>query len=147
MADRVESQMTVVELLGPNRDGELRDITVAAGTTISKGIGLTLTSPRTGIKTSTLTQKLCAPVAGISAMEKDGSDPSTTISVITQGIIEGSASGAITIGRGVGLTESNHFIQVGPGTDGASGAILCGTAVKTVAATATGPKVQVRINL
>jgi hypothetical protein len=84
-----------VELYGANRDGDARRFTVASGTAITKGTVLQLTDPRTASAHSAEVQ----PIAGIAAMDKDGSDYSTSITAWTNGIFEMAVSGA-TITRG-----------------------------------------------
>ena len=92
---------TKVELYGNNQDGQPRRYTVADGTGISKNRLTTLADPRTVTEVSATPATHGYVCAGVTAMEKEASDGSTSISVWTQGVFEMSASGAITLGAPV----------------------------------------------
>ena len=89
------NEWTKVELLGANRDGEPRRLTIADGTAVSQGQLLQLTDPRTVSDTATQG----AAIAGVALEEHKPNEGITSISVWTQGIFEVSASSAIVIGQ------------------------------------------------
>ncbi len=130
-----------VEAYGPNNDGGQRRFTVAASTDIPKGSLLKFADPRTASQ-STGTGDM---VAGVSAMDKEGDDPSTEISVWTNGIYEFTASGSITAGNNVqSAVDTTANTVVVTGDVATSSSIIVGYALKSVS---TGERVQVRMNL
>ena len=88
------AQLTKVEFLGPNRDGEPRVFTIADGTAASQGDLLALMDARTVQQAS----YGCNAIAGIAAEDHTASVGVTRISVWTQGLFTVKASGAVTIG-------------------------------------------------
>ena len=124
-------EVVKVELYGANRDGDARRFTCASGTAISKGTILVLTSPRT--VTGMADNQEVKPVAGIAAMDKSGTDYSTSITAWTNGIFEMYASGAIARGRDVILSDTTNFVAA-PSTAtaaaAASGAAILGYALE-----------------
>lgn len=131
-------QAKVIEL--EYSTGNPRRYTVADGTAISKGILLVLSDPRTAAGTSTATG-WNSPCAGISAMDKEANDGSTSITAWTRGIFDLRASGAINIGSPVVMAGSNE-VKV---TDvGSSGAIVIGYALETAS---DQEVINVRLNL
>lgn len=84
----------------------------AAGTTISKGILLKLSDPRTVTAAEGIITTFPTAFAGISAMDKDGTDSSTTISAWTNGIFDLRCSGAATVGDKLVLTGFNEVKSV-----------------------------------
>lgn len=109
--------------------------TCSASTSISKGMILMLTDPRTASKhTGGKATIYGKPTAGIAAMDKDGSDPSTTITVWTKGIFDAYASGAITAGDAViGVADGQIATAAALATTVASGALIIGYALETAA--------------
>jgi len=116
----------IVEL--GNGTGQQMRFTVADGTQISKGILLKFATPRTA------SQGAKADVfAGVSMMEKEASDGSTSITVLyADAVIDVRASGAIVGGDRVMMAGQNEVMT----TTVVSGAVLTtgivvGTALKT----------------
>ena len=68
----------------------------ASGVAIAKGTLLTLMDEKRVGATSAAGQM----VAGVAAMDKSGSDNTTTISVYIKGVFEATASGALVLGQG-----------------------------------------------
>ena len=101
----------VVDTYGEN--GDQRRYTVAAGTSISEGALLDLTDPRTAITTANEVATGIAPPAGVAAMDKDGTDGSTSISAYTNCMIEVACCGAIVIGHQVTAIKDNYVAQLG----------------------------------
>lgn len=130
------NEWTVVELLGPNRDGEQVRFAIADGIAISIGTLCSLTDPRTtgGIAASG------GMVAGVAAEEKNTNDGTISISLWTQGRFEALASGAIAVGGPITPGVSNTVIT----SFGASGAAIIGTAQETGS---TNEVIEVRLNL
>ena len=89
------NEWTKVELYGQNNDGDPRRYTVASGVAISKGTLLIISDPRTA---SAHTTASGAYMAGVAAMDKSATDPSTSISAWTNGVFEAKASGTCTVG-------------------------------------------------
>ena len=87
-------EITKVELFGENRDGNPISYTCASGTAIALGTLLTISDPRT----AAANVASGGATAGIAAMQKSGTDFSTKVSVWIDGIFEGYASGAVTVG-------------------------------------------------
>ena len=81
-------------------------------------------------------------IAGISTMEKDGDDPSTSISVWTDGIFEVTASGAVTIGETVKSSSVVNQVEAAANTD--LGSKTIGYVLET---TSDAEVVNVRIDL
>ena len=134
--------ITKVELYGFNADGDGRRMTVADGTQISKGLLLKFADPRTASKVSTGTENEL--ICGISAMEKEASDGSTSTTVWTNGIFEIQASLAIAVGDLVTSAGDNYvqpLIHKGSAT---SKAIVVGYALEAADA---GEVVNIRVNI
>jgi len=129
-----------VEAYGPNNDGGQRRFTVAAGTDIAKGSLLKFADPRTASQSSGEGDI----IAGVAAMDKEGDDPSTEISVWTNGIYEFTASGSITAGDHVQSSDVMVNGIITSGDVANSTQIIIGTALKSVSTT---ERVQVRMNL
>jgi len=129
-----------------NRIGDPIDFTVADGTGIEKGAILELTDPRTAIAhTATTAGTILAPTAGIAAREKVASDGRTQLACFRSGIFDCSASGAILVGAAVVAVEDNFVRQaVHLSANGASGAIIIGTALETAT---DFEMVQIQLNL
>ncbi len=103
-------EVTKVELLGPNRDGEPRSYIIASSATIAKGTFLDFADPRTA-SASTGTADV---FAGYAAEGHDGKDYSTTISVWTNCIVEGTASGSITAGDALQTADPGNYVMTIP---------------------------------
>ena len=133
------NEWTIIELLGPNRDGEPRRFTIASSAAVVLGDLMTLSSARTAASSSAS----AALVAGCAAEGKTGTDYVTSISVLTQGIFGAVASGAVTAGQdlqgGVGDNTVSTLQSTAP-----NGAVRLGYAFNTVA---DGGAVQVRLDL
>jgi hypothetical protein len=133
------NELTVVELYGQNGDGCPVSYTCASGTAIAKGTLLTLTDPYT--VAANAANK--APIAGVASMDKSGTDFSTKISVWTDGVFNGKASGAILIGEGLasagGTPAFVNYIMSSGGfaVTAASGAAILGYARDAAAASET----------
>ncbi|MDD4110483.1 MAG: DUF2190 family protein [Clostridia bacterium] len=138
------NEFTKVELFGENRDGDQVSYTVASSAVIPKGSLLTLSDP--------FTVSLCAadgaPIAGIAAEEHNGTDFSTKMSVYTNGIFNGVASGAIPVGAplmsAAGTAAFKNYVMVAGTLDVASGAQILGYSRETAAA---GETFNVRLRL
>lgn len=128
-----------VELYGQNNDGDPRRYTCAAGVTIPKNSLLMLTDPRTVVIHD---GTIGAAIAGISAMEKDSADPSTSISAWTNGVFEATSSGAITIGQTFKSSSVVNKIEAAANTD--LGAEAPGYVMET---TGDGETINVRLQL
>ena len=121
----------VVETYGEN--GDQRRYTVASGTSISEGALLDLTDPRTAITASNevIGNK---PAAGVAAMDKDGTDASTSISAYTNCMIEVACCGAVVLGHNV-MAVKDNFVQavtkVGIAPTSISMATILGRAMET----------------
>ena len=129
-----------VEAFGENRDGDQIRVAVTAGTDIPKQTIITLNDDRTGTA-STGTGDI---VVGVSRMDKEGDDPSTTISVATNTVEEFIASGAIIVGNRVKTAASagGHVMAAQNADITSSFALTFATALKTVA---DGEKIQCRM--
>ena len=139
------NEATEITKYGENGTGRVASYTCAAGKTISKGTILCLVADNTVSAHSLVAQ---AHPVGIAAMTKDGTDGSTTISVLTDleaGII---ASEALVLGGFVKLAAvSLNFNTVQNALDAditLSRNIILG---KSLAATAAGSRGRIRINL
>jgi len=131
-----------VELYGANNDGSPRRYTCASGAGISKGTLLTLSDPRTAAAQTAST----AMLAGIAAMDKDGSDYSTSISAWTNGVFTMYADGTITTGDPVksGTTANRVATSLGEADPVASGAQILGYALETAA---DGETLSIRVEM
>lgn len=131
-------EVTIVEKLGANRDGEPRNYTVASSAVIPKGTIVKIADART-VSTAVAANDL---FAGVTAMDKIA-DYSTTISVLTNFIGDFVASLIVTAGDRV-------VVGVGPNcvtsmqANTASKAIIVGNALDTVA---SGSRVNIRVNI
>ena len=126
-----------IELYGNDSAGQKRRVTVVAGTQISQGILVQLTSPNTASATTSGT--IAQGIAGVMSMEKEaGDDVSTESTVWTLGKFRGTASAAITAGDEL-ISASDNFIMLNPGNIGVSGSLagsgsaIIGYSVETVA--------------
>lgn len=137
-------ELTKVELFGANNDGQPIRYDIAASAAITKGALLGLLDPRTASSSILHADK---PLAGVAAVEKDASD-GTDITLWTQGIFEGKASGAITAGNPV-TAESGNLIREFDGASAnghqaASLALIIGRALETAS---DGEIINFRLNL
>lgn len=125
MADEI----TKVELFGANRDGDTMTFTCASNAYWTRGTLLILSDPRT-VAIGTNASANTSIIAGIASMDKTY-DFSTTVAVWENGVFEGTASGAITIGSPVvkALGGINR-LETGVGVTGASGAAIVGYALE-----------------
>lgn len=103
-------------------DGFPSDFTIADGTAIAKGTLLQLTTPRTAIAATGLTNYK----AGIAAREKVASDGRTNLAVYDKGKFLIYVSGAVVAGQQLGFlpaiaTYPNHLAVVNSGAITASG--------------------------
>ena len=96
----ITNAVTEVESFGENSGGDQRRFTVTAGTDIAKGTVLKFTDNRTASKVA-IGDSSGQLFGGVAAMDKEGDDPSTEISVWGNGIYEFTASGSITAGDNV----------------------------------------------
>lgn len=127
-------EATKYELYGYNSNGDIRNFTIASNAAIVVGTIMKFADPRT-ISASTGTADM---VAGIAAMEHNGTDYSTTCSVYTNGIFKLTASGAITAGdRLVTAIPGNYVKSVVAETNVASASIVIGYALETATADQT----------
>ena len=115
-----------------NGDGFPRRITVASGTAIAIGSILSLTDPRTGAQSATDGETISGIVWPAA---KSATDGATTVSVVTDGIFKGSASGAIIVGAPVLSAGHDNFLR--NVTTDASGAQVIGYSLEEVADTET----------
>lgn len=99
-----------VELYGPNRDGEQRRYTIAAGTQVSIGTLMALTDNRTVTKLDGTFSAVVPVVAGIAAEEHEADKGVTTISCWTDGLFLGYGSWAHAVGGPCVAAGYNHFI-------------------------------------
>lgn len=113
-----------------NSTGNPRRYTCASGTGITKNKMLTLSDPRTAAEVSDTPSTSGYVFAGISAMEKDSTDSSTSISAYTSGIFEIRASGAITVGKLVYNAGAGEVASVSDTNMVASGVVV-GRALET----------------
>lgn len=111
-----------------NSTGFIRRYTVADGTAIAKGAYMKLTDPRTAILMDAASAAATLPAAGIASADKEASDGSTSLGLWTDGIFEGVASGAITLGAPIVFITGNYIAQA-PAV--ASGAVIAGYALET----------------
>ena len=119
----------IVEGYGANNNGEIRRFTVADGTAISKGALLRLTDARTASAfPAGNTAASLAMNAGIAASEKEASDGQTSLGLVTQAIVDVSASGAITVGEPITFIIGNYVAKANAS---ASGAAIAGYALET----------------
>lgn len=119
-----------VELYGENNGGQIRRLTVANGTGITKNKVLTLTDPRTCTEVSAVPDSKGYPCAGFSAAEKVASDGQVELGGWTQGVFEVSASGTIALGQAVKSVGTGYFAAALI-NDFASG-VVCGYSLETV---------------
>lgn len=111
-----------------------RSYTCADGTGILINKVLTLADPNTASEVSDTPSVAGYKFAGISAMEKEASDGSTTISAWTNGVWDLEASGAITAGSLVYSAGNGEVAQVTDINMVASGAVV-GRALETASDT------------
>ena len=107
----------VPNVMTPEIAASIRQYTVASNAAIPKGSLLVLSDPQT----AALATVGNTPCAGISSMEKENNDYSTTISAWTQGDFRAKASGAISAGAPVSMGGSvNEIMLANTGTSFAS---------------------------
>lgn len=100
------------------------DFIVADGTGITKGAILKLTNPRTAsLATSG------AIIAGIAARDKVANDGRTRLAVFRRGVFRMRASGAVTVGTPVRVSDENSVIDA---TAGYTGSKLLGLALENI---------------
>ncbi len=97
-----------VEYFGSNNDGQPIQYACASNVYIPKGTLLSAFDPRTA---SEALVGAGFAGAGILLHDKDASDAKTTVSVLTQGIWDITASGAITNGAPVVFIGENYVKQ------------------------------------
>lgn len=109
------NEATKVELYGHNSAGEVMPFTISSSVAIPKGSLMVLSaSPRTASIHSAANQVF----VGVASSEKDASDTSTQLGVWTNGVFDMAASGSITDGAIVALTDTvNHVIASAALTD------------------------------
>lgn len=121
-------------------DGATRRGTVTAGTDIPKGTVLKLADPRT-LSASTGTGDI---YGGVSSMDKEGDDPSTSISTWQNGIYEFTASGSVTAGHKAKTAAPGQYVMEAVDADVTSSlSIIVGVFMKDQT---DGNRVQVRTN-
>ena len=103
-------EVTKVEFYGANRDAEPRSYIIASSATIVKGTYLKFADPRT-VSASTGTADVFAGFAGEG---HSGTDYSTTISLWTNAIVEGKASGSITAGDALQTAAAGNYVMTIP---------------------------------
>lgn len=135
-------EAVIVELYGENNSGCPINYTVADGNAITKGTYLKFADPRTA-SASTGTGDY---IAGFAAFEKEASDGITRMSVLTNGIFDLTASGAITAGQYVKTAVPGNYVMAITAADAsvASYANIVGVALETAS---DGEQINVRVNL
>ncbi len=132
-------EVTKIELLGSNRDGEPRRYLVASDASITKGTILKFADARTA-STSAGTNDI---FAGVASMDKKNDDYSTSISAFTNAILEFTASGAISAGDTVATAAPGNYVMTL--VDNASShAIVIGYALDSVG---SGSRAAIRMNI
>ncbi len=114
----------IIELLGDKGD----PVRFTCATAIAKGTVLKMTSPRT-VAACTADDE---PIAGIAAMETDGTE--TVISVYTNGIFDIYSGAGMTLGAMVAVDAANDFKDA-DATDLLQGSVL-GQSLETNAGSA-----------
>lgn len=117
-------------------------MTVADGTSITKGSVLKLTDPFTAIITSGSADTF----AGIANADKIANDGVTTLGVFRRGIFRMYASGSIAVGDPVCTDTSVNFVKTAKGLSQGtvlSGSRILGVALQTVT---TGQQLLVEVN-
>ncbi len=133
-------EVTKIELYGVNDAGDVRGFDCASGVKIKKGTVLKLASPRTA-SASTGTGDI---FAGVASADKAGDDNTTRVGAWQNGILEFTASQAITAGdliQTAASTGGNYVMALLVNTS--SSQIIVGTAQKSVA---NDERVQVRVD-
>lgn len=131
------------EGFGANRDGEPIRVAIANGAAVSRGTPLGLLDPRTASSGCLAAQ----PLAGVAYEDHKPNDGITSISVWTNGIFSGTASGAITAGHWVKMSKEGYISEMMASSSGAlaaSYAAIFGNSYQTVS---DGESVQVRLKL
>ena len=131
------NELTPIELFGANNAGQPRTYTIASSATVTKGTLMTLADPRT-VNTTPTKGALCA---GVAAMDKTA-DWSTQITVLTNGVFDAVASGSITVGNNVMMSNSLNKVEVAT-EPSASGAAIVGISEDSVT---DGQHLNLRIN-
>lgn len=113
-----------VELYGANNDGGVRRFTCVDDAQISKGLLLSLHDDRVASKAIASSRVF----AGVTSMEKEANDGSTSISAWTDGVFEVVSSGAINAGSPIAGAEYSAVVAA---QNLASGANVIGYALET----------------
>ena len=137
------NEWTKVELLGPNRDGEVRRFTIADGTPVSKGTLMELTDPRT----VTVSDGASAVFAGVTMESKNADDGATSIGCWTQGVFEVSCSGGVTLGYPVTGAGTNQVKVLADTASGATVAALASVIGQSFETGADAEVINVRLDL
>lgn len=130
------ADVRIIELT--NSTGFPRRYAVSESVAIDKLQLLQLTDPRTASAPSASGQ----PCAGVSYMDKEADDDSTSITTYTDCVIDVVASGAITAGAPIQMAGADNKIELAPTT--ASGAVVIGYLLET---STDGETVNARIKL
>jgi len=137
------NEWTPIELRGPNRDGEIRQATIADGTAVSQGTVMTWTDDRTVIVAVAPTISILA-YAGVTSEEKNADDGAITISMWSDGDFTATCSGAIPqAGQLVVGGEQNYIMNSAAISVATSGGILA----QILQVGANNERVNVRIKL
>lgn len=134
-------EWNVVELRGPNRDGEPMAFTVGANMAVSQGTMMALKDPR-ACSAATITDTV---FAGIAAMEKLAAETNPRISLWTNGIFDVVSSGAILIGKPVVGIGYNMVKEPTSGAITDTGAGVIGIALE--ASGGDAERINIRVNL
>jgi len=131
-------EVTKVELT--NSTGFPRSYTCASNVAITKGTVLALSDPRTAAANTTSK----AACAGFASMEKANDDYATTITAWTDGVFKVYASGVITAGDELILSNPDNYVASHLDNAQTSDAFVIGYSLETAA---TGETFQMRLKL
>lgn len=137
------NEPTKVVLFGDSGEGRTDSATCADGTNIPKWSLLTYSDPFTVAIAVDAGLQIRTP-AGVSIMEKEASDGSTSVSFVTDGVIDATASDAITVGQKVVCAGENKVRAASTAEAGSSFALIFGVARETAT---HGERVNIRFNL
>lgn len=101
------NEVSIVELYGPNNNGDPRRYTIADATAVSKGTLLQLNDNRTVVATTGASTAF----AGVAAEEHKPNLGITSISALTDCVVSGVASGGLTAGWAVAGDNNNNFVS------------------------------------
>ncbi len=132
-------EVTIVELYGFNRDGEPRSYTIASSAAVAIGTYMKFADARLA-SASTGTSDI---FGGFVGEQHDGKDFSTRVSLLTNGIFEGTASGGITAGDKLATAAPGNYVMA-LAANTSSHAIVVGVAQEDASA---GEKVTFRTNI